>query len=94
MAPRIETCDIRFGSAAWDLASIHDVLAHRERREPNFSTRCSECHGQVRALKAGAGAAHFEHMQRHPVVREVIVTMTLAAGLIPMRSADKTDRLV
>jgi hypothetical protein len=28
------------------------------------------------------------------VGREVIVTMTLAAGLIPMRSADKTDRLV
>jgi len=64
--PKSTTCQIRFGNGEWEDVSVEDVLSRRERGELNFSIRCDECHGQVRAHRAGAGGAHFEHMQGNP----------------------------
>lgn len=50
--------------AQWEPISVQDVLG-LGRQEVK---RCPECHGRVKAVKAGPNgvpAAHFEHFNRH-----------------------------
>ncbi len=64
--PRSICCEVREGSDDWLFVTVEDVIERRNRGDIKFDKRCVECHGRVRAHKAGVwGAAHFEHMQRH-----------------------------
>ena len=63
--PRSVVCEISYGDGIWDEISIDVALKIRDSGATNFTIRCQECHGQVRAHKEGAGGAHFEHLQGH-----------------------------
>lgn len=52
---------MRDSSGHWEIVTIREAIDHGK----GIEKRCIECKGQVRAHRAGMGAAHFEHMRRH-----------------------------
>jgi hypothetical protein len=62
--PLSTKCEI-LTDAGWKVVSIDKVIADRVTGRKTEDKRCVICHGRVRAHKAGAGAAHFEHQQRN-----------------------------
>lgn len=58
-----DECEIKIGGR-WTVVAIDDALqSYRDELK-----RCPECHGRVRAHKAGTTdqRAHFEHMNANP----------------------------
>jgi hypothetical protein len=54
-------CEIK-KNGSWELVSVDEAraLGSSERK------RCPECHGKVRAMRAGGDTpAHFEHAPKH-----------------------------
>ena len=56
------SCEVWFGDA-WVVVPIETAIAH-----PELTRRCPECHGKVKAMRAGPEnkpRAHPEHYSRH-----------------------------
>jgi hypothetical protein len=73
----VDECEIKIGGD-WTVVGIDDAL----RSYGDEIKRCPECHGRVRAHKAGTTdqRAHFEHMVANP-------GCTLKAGTFSGRRA-------
>ena len=60
--PRSTECEVRQGAGRWTVVSAEAAVDLGS----DTMKRCVECHGPVRAHKAGDwGAAHIEHIQGH-----------------------------
>jgi len=62
---RSTDCEVHDSPDEWSVISVPEAIDRREKRILR-SIRCVECHGKVRAHKAGDwGGAHFEHIVGH-----------------------------